>query len=110
MCSFTWHTDACFFTLNAKSFIFLFRYEPLGLKPDCPCVPPVLTVAFILQVKRKEPQELEEDESLKRVRPSTPPDEEDEGEMFRLLYTSRATTILAQIPADSHCVFSSFYI
>ncbi|XP_047656549.1 histone-lysine N-methyltransferase SETD1A isoform X2 [Tachysurus fulvidraco] len=30
------------------------------------------------KVKRKEPQELAEDVSLKRVRPSTPPDEEDE--------------------------------
>lgn len=33
----------------------------------------------VLQVKRKEPQELDEGDELKRARPSTPPDEEDEG-------------------------------
>lgn len=32
-----------------------------------------------IQVKRKEPQELGEGGELKRARPSTPPDEEDEG-------------------------------
>lgn len=53
-------------------------------KPSEVCATPVLTVMFVIsQVKRKEPQELAEDVSLKRVRPSTPPDEEDEGEIFR---------------------------
>lgn len=33
----------------------------------------------MIQVKRKEPQELGEGGELKRARPSTPPDEEDEG-------------------------------
>lgn len=33
----------------------------------------------MIQVKRKEPLELEEGGELKRARPSTPPDEEDEG-------------------------------
>lgn len=60
---------------------------------------PMLTVMSVSQVKRKEPQELAEDASLKRVRPSTPPDEEDEGEIFRLY---KENGIMITLPADSH--------
>lgn len=66
---------------------------------------PTLSVMFVSQVKRKEPQELAEDASLKRVRPSTPPDEEDEGEIFRL----RAGAV-SMISADSHSFHEYLYI
>lgn len=53
-----------------------------------------------MQVKRKEPQELAEDVSLKRVRPSTPPDEEDEGEIFRP-HTDHKTGAIIIVSAES---------